>query len=169
MISDEQWELLELLVAKGKLVAMDIDELLTAANYLFSEQGKLLDAALEIIDTQDDQRFRPVHEYVEETSSRRYWKVIGSHDTQYLCLEGYCNCPFFMNAMRSHSADVQGRIVCKHLIAVRLASALRRVEIHRLPLEKFMAGMNPQQQAAAHATATIASFHPSFSTPLKPN
>eukprot|EP01039_Chlorochromonas_danica_P011035 gene11035-12285_t len=175
MISSEQWELLNLLMDKGKHITMEIEEVLTAAHWILSQESKLLESSLEILDSMEDSSTSPTIEaiYHEETN-RHYWKVQSrSQDSgYYLCLQESCSCPFFMTSLRQGGLpDNQQKIVCKHLVAIRLATALRRVKMQRVPLERFLVLM--EQMLSGRAAAAVGGGggltpSSSFSTPHYP-
>lgn len=169
MISSEQWELLNLLMDKGKHVTMEIEEVLTAANWILSQESKLLEGSLEILDSMEDKDSPSPCPTIEaiyhEESNRHYWKVQSrSQDSgYYLCLQESCSCPFFMASLRQGvQPDNLQKIVCKHLVAVRLATALRRVKISRVSLERFLVLMEQMLSPAGGGGPTPSS---SFSTP----
>lgn len=55
------------------------------------------------------------------TDTRVFWKVHSTSGSTYHCFAGYCSCHAFANCI-THS---QGQhLICKHLLAVRLAEAM---------------------------------------------
>mmetsp|Transcript_20315 Transcript_20315/g.37750 ORF Transcript_20315/g.37750 Transcript_20315/m.37750 type:complete len:181 (+) Transcript_20315:404-946(+) len=64
--------------------------------------------------------------YVSEPSQRRCWHVQGDAGV-YLCVEGFCSCRNFCTKLTS------GVPLCKHLIAIKLATALEEVNTVVVP------------------------------------
>ncbi|KAG2498191.1 hypothetical protein HYH03_003945 [Edaphochlamys debaryana] len=90
------------------------DDILASLHLLF---GKNLAKALEVVDAGG------ITAHVGERSGRTVYKVPGRGDVYTVFPSHYCSCQSFMY-------DIVGRgeaVYCKHQLAVRLASVLRRV------------------------------------------
>ncbi|CAM9186140.1 unnamed protein product [Ectocarpus sp. 4 AP-2014] len=59
---------------------------------------------------------------VARNTGRSVWLVQGSRGAPYLCLKEYCSCRSFQELVRRGAPHP---VLCKHLLAVRLAPALR--------------------------------------------
>lgn len=145
MLSDAQCEVLNALTEQYErqstagegenqiLAAKDSDAVLRAFYFALHDQAKLLEHAMDTIDV-DSGRTKAVREIKESGSGRKCWKVRGSQGNEYLCLDQYCSCPSFMQLCRGHEM----RVVCKHMVAVRLAKALHLVEYKEVNREEFV-------------------------------
>jgi predicted nucleic acid-binding Zn finger protein len=162
MITDEQYALLDLLAeTNSSNKTVEADEILSDAYFIFYDQVKFLESALEILDQSEEQHQSAVKTICHDMSTRKYWKVTGFHDAEYLCFGRSCTCPFYMNTLRSSNSNrmqpVGLQVVCKHLIAVRLATSLHKIEVVKLPMDKFMLQMvqergHGQQSGIAFST-----------------
>lgn len=95
--------------------------------FLLHEQPKLLELSLEALDNSKENF---VKEYTNPTirGERRMWRVkASSQEISYLCFESFCSCPSFIKSLRGISEfSTEYQAICKHLIAVRLARALKK-------------------------------------------
>ncbi len=122
------------------------------------ETLKLLEHAVDVInlsaaESGSSQKHLVVHEFIHQDSSRKFWKVAGSNNNEYFCLYNFCSCPHYMQMVKSASIDKSTCHVCKHMIAVRLASALKLIDKHSVSLEVFM------QHMCGEKLAQSISFH----------
>jgi predicted nucleic acid-binding Zn finger protein len=109
-----QSELLDLISSRFE-EKPDETEVLKSFGFIFSEDKKLLEAALDSLDS-----IQYVTKYRSSTSLRCFWIVPGSKGVDYLCLKQYCSCRRFSELMKHVPLDKQ---VCKHLIAIHVAGA----------------------------------------------
>jgi predicted nucleic acid-binding Zn finger protein len=136
MISDAQWALLE--------AAFDVPQqqqqidagtatshVLHCMNFIFHDNRRLLEAAVDIIDDFES----PVRKYHCEASGRCLHKVQGAQGREYICLGDYCSCANFLQTSR----HLQKNVICKHLLCIRLATALGKVTVQDITVEKFVA------------------------------
>lgn len=100
-----------------------------------------------------------IHEYIHATSKRKVWKVAGSSSkgSSYLCFRHYCSCPSYAQVtQKSHATTVVStfspstgmrgsvnggidtHVLCKHLLAIRLAKCLNMVESHTVDTANFL-------------------------------
>lgn len=145
MITNEQFDLLDVLAENEY---KDIDDVLRSFYFILEDHKDKLQAAVEVINESESgiivgrgtggRKRAVIHEYVHDESSRNFWKVLGSKDNEYLCFKSYCTCPSFQQTVKSVIPDSSNRLICKHLIALRLARALKLVERHKVPLDTFM-------------------------------
>ena len=83
----------------------------------FYDDTKLMESALEILD-----KTNQIIEFRGSCKYRKIWKIIGSKDKSYYCLYNFCPCQSYENNNKSSSKVV----LCKHLLAIRIALALRK-------------------------------------------
>lgn len=132
MLSDAQTELLDDLYCRYSLVQLPETEILKSVSFILHDNRKLLEAASEILG--EDQHSGGVKMFVSTSCGRKCWKIRGSHDKDYTCLTSYCSCPSFF--LQSKQCD--GRVYCKHLLAIKLATMLNLVEVESVSDEKFV-------------------------------
>ena len=99
-------------------VAGEVTE--TPLNIILQTCGEITVPALAIIDSKGVRK-------IVAPNGKKLYQVVGSSDNVYTCFkdELYCNCPSFQNMIvmkRSH-------FICKHLLAVMVASALKSYEM----------------------------------------
>lgn len=141
-ISESQQQLIEWLlhqdqviptkaIHERKPIPMLKSEALRWFYYILPDHEKLLEAAVEILDRGLSQEIgghshsSPVQEYYLSSNSRCFWKVAGSsRNREYLCLKNYCSCKSFCHIARGPS----NRIICKHLLAVKIARVIGLAE-----------------------------------------
>ena len=105
--------------------------LLTNLAFVLFDNRKILDAAVDILDDSDNL----IRHYGTTNASprRQMWTVKGSLGSDYICLERFCPCPYYMQQARTR----KGRILCKHLLAIKLFVAIKRENIQLLGDEDF--------------------------------
>ena len=103
-------------------VADNAEEMFRALNFILCDERKLLEAAVEVLDSL---------QYIEQFSSgsssgRHFWKVSGSKGNEYLCLQKFCTCRRYLELEKneSHESTEDAFIVCKHLVAIRIAAMI---------------------------------------------
>ena len=103
-------------------------EVLKVARFVLFDHGKLVDSAVELIDEQKANG-TPIKCYFSSTGQqppRKCWRVPGSEKgTEYTCLLHFCPCQSFCEMSKAASPD--RAVHCKHLSAVRIATALSLV------------------------------------------
>ena len=118
----------------------DPDDVLRAARFYLHDQIKVLEAAVEVLDHKE-----PI-ECVDcvgpgDFVARSYWRVPSSskqgglNPEWYTCMETGCTCVRYIELARA--VDPSMTPMCKHLIAVRLATALKLVKYTRANAEDF--------------------------------
>lgn len=157
MISALQEDLLATTVVEfqSRPGPVEKEVVLKAFHFILHDQAKLIEHSLEIID-QSDESIKPVQQYQHEQSGRKFWKVRGSRENEYLCLSRYCSCPSFVNLVKA--AELDKVILCKHLLAIQLAKALRMEQVYFMSLDTFVLKMcqpTQQQQQQRHSEAGI--------------
>mmetsp|Transcript_28666 Transcript_28666/g.58592 ORF Transcript_28666/g.58592 Transcript_28666/m.58592 type:complete len:144 (-) Transcript_28666:385-816(-) len=113
--------------------ANEAEALLRSLNFVVEPEK--LDNAIQIL---DDRRLR----ILITAAGRTCYDVQGSNKSdRYFCIVGYCSCKcFFQLAMKT-----AGPVMCKHLLAVRLAPFLQKPEVLDVTdheLAKFMMQIN---------------------------
>ncbi len=100
------------------------DELLRACRFFLYDQIKVLESAVEIVDGPyvSERNVSKIRCIRSRSSSRSFWIVPGSRGAEYTCTSCGCTCQNFLEL--SKSAGVNVEVMCKHLIAIRLATAL---------------------------------------------
>lgn len=144
MLTDSQLELLDKViqnfhqnVTSNELNIAVINEqatinvLLANLAFVLFDNRKILDAAVDILDDSDNS----IRHYGTKNASprRQIWTVKGSQGSDYICLERFCPCAYYMQQARTR----KGRIICKHLLAIKLFGAIKRESIQLLDDEDF--------------------------------
>jgi predicted nucleic acid-binding Zn finger protein len=126
-------DLLDALCMANDKDSVDEKHILASCAFIMNDNRKLLEASLDIIDDHPT----PVTAYVCGTYGKKCWTVKGSQGREYICLQEFCNCSHFLQQAR-HTTE---RIECKHLVCIRIATALRRVVEQEVSVEKFISVM----------------------------
>eukprot|EP01031_Cornospumella_fuschlensis_P027039 gene27039-32672_t len=146
MIEELQFRLLDTLIAGPDCPSVETDDVISAASFILYDQDKLVDASLDLLDHGD-----AVREVRHAESGRKYWRVSDRRtehqEKTYICLEKYCSCSYFTAYVKSYinHDENQKIVICKHLLAVRLARALRKCSQIDLPLDKFLQSFVQQE------------------------
>jgi predicted nucleic acid-binding Zn finger protein len=132
MISEAHAELIEALCAhyadeKGSDV-----EVLRALDFILHDSRKVLEATVDTLG--DDGQSHSVKEFKSISCGRKFWKVRGSHDKEYTCLQSYCSCPSFLMQAR----QIKHNATCKHMLAVRMASMMGTMEYEEISDDRFV-------------------------------
>ncbi|CAM9509716.1 unnamed protein product [Scytosiphon promiscuus] len=90
-------------------------QILKALEFLFCSDRALVESTIQVLDKSR------VVKVVARSTGRSVWLVQGSRGAPYLCLREYCSCRSFQELVRRGG---EHPILCKHLLAVRLAPAL---------------------------------------------
>ena len=166
MFSESQAGALEVLVVSADAAraagrAVDVDDALRQVHFVLEDQMKLVEASLELL---DHERKTTVQMIEEESGERYFWRVQGSKDQDYLCLARHCSCQSFQQLLKQ-STEAQP-ILCKHLLAIKLARILGMVDKVKLPLDQFAdkmcQAMEGSQGPAAVASSRFTSYAPTF-------
>jgi predicted nucleic acid-binding Zn finger protein len=131
MITDAQLDLLDLLGAKYDVQRAPEGEILKSLDFVLFDNRKLLESAVEMIGEDGKQGIK---QFSSISCGRKCWKVRGSHDREYTCLSSFCSCPSYL--MQSKQAS--GRVLCKHLLAIKIAGMLGLVEKEEVSDERFV-------------------------------
>ena len=132
MISEAQFELLDSLESKYAVEKGTEVEVLKGLNFILFDNRKLLEAAVEILG--EDGQSGGVKEFISNSCGRKCWKVRGSHDKEYTCLRSFCSCPSFLMQAKQAAGDV----MCKHLLAMRVAAMIGMIESEEVSDERFV-------------------------------
>jgi predicted nucleic acid-binding Zn finger protein len=120
-------------VASGTGGSYPSEDVLKFFYYLLPNQD-LIEKSLEILDGTTD-HYKTVVEFEDSLTKRKYWKVVRARDREYLCLHNFCSCPAFSQIAKT---TTEGKVLCKHLLAVKLGMALNMVEMRQLNTQQFI-------------------------------
>eukprot|EP01041_Mallomonas_annulata_P001369 gene1369-2642_t len=104
-------------------------DIMNSLIFCLHDNVKLLENAVDVLDCGF------VREITCRPSKRSCWKVSGSKGKEYTCLRDYCPCRSFFEQARLHSNDV----MCKHLLAMRIAGPLGKLHIEEVSEDVFLA------------------------------
>ena len=161
MVTDTQLQLLELYFEEAKKARSgppDEGEVLKALNFLLHDNRKLLEAAVDIIsDGKDEIQDVSIKKFIaNDEIVRTCWKVRGSQDREYTCLENYCSCPSFANQVKQGNE----RVLCKHLLAISIVTLLQsRFSTSIVSNEQFV-DLLCNEKASANTNPNASSFRP---------
>ena len=102
------------------------DEVLKACSFILHDQRQLLEEAIAII----DQDHMLITRYQCSHHPRFIWKV-SSRRNVYICFTNYCPCRGFLDQLKTAlpAANIDGgKILCKHLLAIRIGGKLRKIK-----------------------------------------
>lgn len=119
----------------------NLDKILTIASFALWDQKILMDSAVELLDSiKANQTTIRCYASQGPGGRRKCWRMPGSDKgTEYTCMLHYCPCPMYTD-MAGRVAE--GRtVMCKHLVAIRIATALGIVSESVLGDEQFVAKM----------------------------
>ena len=154
MISETQVGLLEEFLDRDRRWE-SADDVLRLARFILHDQLKVLESALTVLDRKERvQCFDAIataHNGArsdlgagdKDVVARSYWSVPDSrtgHANPYTCTEVGCTCMSYCDLARA--ADGGLTPMCKHLLAVRLATALGLVECVRKDEAAFAADLS---------------------------
>lgn len=127
MSSEAQWEALEFWTENAASSRVETEIVLSTVWSILRDQPKLIEHALNILDK--DPKSCAVKRFTD-AFSRHFYTVRGEEDDESICFENFCSCPSFAQLSSGHEM----KIMCKHLLAIRIARALNSVEeIHASP------------------------------------
>ena len=107
-----------------------VNFLLKNLAFLLFDHRRILESAVDILD--ESEQF--IHHYgTTSLPQRHFWTVKGSQGNEYICLQNFCPCPYFLQ----HARMRPGRTFCKHLLAIRIYSAMYKDNIIILSDEQF--------------------------------
>ena len=137
------------------------DHVLRLACFYLHDQRKVLEGALEVLDGQERIQcfaFQP------ECGRRRcFWRVPGAtgKSAAYTCVEYGCDCHRYIELAKS--SDVEHEPMCKHLIAVRVGTALGLIDVTLLSDEDFVKRLaESQEHSMFFSHSSSSSFSSSF-------
>lgn len=112
-----------------------INNVLQRFQFVMCKQPKLMENAIEILDNYDT---RTLPCFQSATIPSRFFYIVQGKDDDYICLPNYCPCRSFFERARRTTGEVR----CKHLVAIRLFTALGLVDIKVLPDAQFVEKMS---------------------------
>jgi predicted nucleic acid-binding Zn finger protein len=125
---------------------VDVEAVLSIYSFLTHDKPKLMEAALEVLDKQDNHR---IIEVISQSTGRSFHLIQGSQCRKYLVLSNYCPCQSFSQLFHKSSNITNGRNIsisatssppplCKHMFAVALATSLGRLDVQHVTDANFM-------------------------------
>ncbi len=162
MISEAQFELLNLFTADfdsqqpAHSTKNDTDYVLQSIWTILHDQPKLVEHALEVL----DQCGRSIHSQLNQSNTfnsvigvgvggnksirqvvdptgRYFFLVNGSQHQEYFCLNNFCSCQNFSQLSLLQQLDGR-KLICKHLLAVRIGLALDMIDVCSCSFENFL-------------------------------
>lgn len=133
----------------------NFDNVLNFMRFALCDQTKLLDSAVDLLDNikGNDTVIQCYHSnpVSNSTIKRKCWRIPGSDKgTEYTCLLNYCPCANFTEMTKCAS---EGRVVmCKHLVAIRIATAMNLVSNETLNDDQFVGKMCEPSMTASSST-----------------
>jgi predicted nucleic acid-binding Zn finger protein len=102
--------------------------------FIFHDNRKFVESAMEIADGNE----AIISHIVSSTTihPRQFWKLKGSHGSDYICMSNFCSCPSFLQQARNPHAH--GVPFCKHLLSIKVCSALGKCKSTILSEEEFV-------------------------------
>lgn len=105
------------------------EKLLKTLTFILHDNFKLLDHALEVLDDEQQSIVR----YQCSTYNRYIWRVT-SRRNSYICLAAYCPCRSYFE----QSKVATSKVLCKHLLAIRIGHQLKTNKEEVLSNELFV-------------------------------
>jgi SWIM zinc finger len=110
------------------------ESVLHQISFILWDHDHLLSNCLELLD--DDRT--EIRRIKSATTSRVFWKVPsqsfrGAQQRDYTCTEKFCSCRSFSEMARTTTSE----ILCKHLLAVRIGTALNMIVEQVVPDNLF--------------------------------
>ena len=106
--------------------------LLQAIHFIMHDQLMLVESSIDVLD--NVHHGHPIRKVISASSGREFWKVSStftsnrSHSTfaknHYVCTTTYCSCKRFAEQAKVFCND---GLLCKHLLAVRIGTALNLI------------------------------------------
>lgn len=159
MISEAQFELLNLFTANfdsqqtEHSTTDNTDYVLQSIWTILHDQPKLVEHALEVLDQcgrSTHSHFNQSHTFnsvisvgnksirrVVDPAGRYFFLVNGSQHQEYICLDNFCSCQNFAQLSLLQQSG-ERKIICKHLLAVRIGLALRVIDVCSCSFENFL-------------------------------
>jgi predicted nucleic acid-binding Zn finger protein len=154
MVSRSQIELLDLFLDDR---SFSVDQstkslfVLRSISFILGDQASLIEHCLEMV----DDPLNMIREIRTEATERCFWKVPSStKGRDYLCLRSFCPCRSYYE----QSKTANGVVMCKHLAAIRIATALGRVQITTVPDNLFVQMMSDAEREAVPLPSRISTF-----------
>jgi predicted nucleic acid-binding Zn finger protein len=139
MLSEAQYEILTAVLPlrtrsynERESTSVIADIVLQSVWHVLHDQPKLIEHAMEVIDI-DGKLRNPIQQYTD-SSGRCFFLVRGSLGQDYLCLEQYCSCQNFAQLSFGH----ERKVMCKHLLALRISSTLGLTNVNNCTNESFL-------------------------------
>ena len=102
-----------------------------AVQFMLHDHSQLVESGIDVLGNET----QPIRRVVSASSGRAFWKVPSTNTSHnqhsrgggdYVCTLTYCSCKSFSDQAKALSADQY--ILCKHLLAVRMGTALNVIE-----------------------------------------
>jgi len=107
------------------------DDLFKVVAFIFPDDRKLIEAAFDVLDS-----LQYISKFSNSNLTRDFWIVPGSRGQDYLCLSRYCSCRSFLDL--SKQSNPSSPILCKHLLAVKLAHCCGMMRVKILSEVEFV-------------------------------
>lgn len=146
MPSEQQVNLINLLCNDAEFSSFDEESVLKRFGFILYDNMKLLESALDILDGDSDS----IVKFKNDASGRIVWKVRGSQGKEYSCLKNYCSCPSYLNQVRHDPLSSSN--ICKHIIGVKIGTALNKVNERIVNNDKFIELMCDSGNSGSGAT-----------------
>jgi hypothetical protein len=111
-------------MANEKSIEPSKESILNQISFILWDHPQLIDNCLGLLDDET----KKIRRIKSATSTRVFWKVPsqsfrGSNQKDYTCTEKFCSCKSFFELAKTTRCD----ILCKHLVAIRIGTALNFV------------------------------------------
>jgi predicted nucleic acid-binding Zn finger protein len=117
-----QMEMMNSFLLKDGNKKDDVKEtVLSQINFILNDQPHIIENCLDLLDDPTKQ----IKLIKSATTSRRFWKVPshsfrGAYQKDYICTEKFCPCKSYFELAKI----TRDEILCKHLMAIRIGTAL---------------------------------------------
>lgn len=116
------------------------ENFLRALDFILGDHEHLLDHCMDVIDSATACQ-KSIRKLISNTTGRSFWKVPSTNtnksmqrQNEYICTSSYCSCKSFTELAKGISDD---GLICKHLLAVQVATALGLIEEEAISDDKF--------------------------------
>lgn len=160
MLQESQVQQLDHILEGGPFEACEETDAIKHLRFLLWDQVKLLDTAVELLDTIKGNDLHITCYSSQATGAggnsktkRRCWRVPGStKGTEYTCFINFCPCRSYIDMSKQQG---QARtVMCKHLVAVRMATLLGWVTQEAVNDAQFVAKMCQETSESAFASTS---------------
>lgn len=134
MISELATSQLNLLL--DSTIEKTVDEVLEFCLFFLRGQDLLIDESIKFLDENGYQMKQAIKCYrCQSSPHNKIWIALGAQGREQLCTMHSCTCSEYVNMNRVAHADMD--VICKHMLAVRIATAWKIVEEVTLSDEQY--------------------------------